>query len=136
MARAPLTAAMVGKTVGRMCSDGKLTAELRKHGESTEQVFAASHKLKAKYGQRFNDIPAGAVGVYTYLDRLTTGLQQLMCGARKFSPDHISREDLVSLTQEGSQVTGLPYVMDVDSQEVEQILGPVQNRFQKMEQAG
>jgi hypothetical protein len=65
------------------------------------------------------------VGLYTYMDRLTTGLQQLMCGARKFSLDHISRDDLVSLTQEGAMVSGLRYVMDVDRDEVDQILRPV-----------
>jgi hypothetical protein len=122
MARAPLTAVMVGKTVGKMCDEKKLTADLSQYGESFEQVFASAHKLKATYGERFNDIPAGAVGLFTYMDRLTTGLQQLMCGARKFKAEFITRYDLISLTPEGAAVTGLQYVMDADKDEVDQIL--------------
>jgi glutamate synthase domain-containing protein 2 len=122
MARTPLTAVMVGKTVGRMCSEGNLTADLKQYGESYEQIFTASHKLKDQYGKRSAEIPFGAVGLYSYMDRLTTGLQQLMCGARKFGTQYICRNDLVSLTQEGAQVTGLSYVMDADRDEVDRIL--------------
>ncbi len=124
MARSPLTAVMVGKTVGRMISEGKLTADLRKYGESAEQIFAANHKLKARYGADFKKIPPGAVGLYTYVDRLATGLQQLMCGARKFAVGYISRDDLVSLTPEGAAVTGIPHVLEADRFEVDTILGP------------
>jgi glutamate synthase domain-containing protein 2 len=124
MARAPLTAVMVGKTAGRMLSEGKLTNDLRQYGETPEQVFAASHKLKAKYGGEFKKLPSGAVGLYTYVDRLETGLQQLMCGARKFALQYISRDDLVSLTPEAAQVTGIPFVLEADRFEVDTILGP------------
>ena len=66
--------------------------------------------------------PAGAIGMITYFDRLNAGLQQLMAGARKFSLSYISRDDLSSLTREASEVSGIPYVMDVDKEEVEKIL--------------
>lgn len=123
MARTPLTAAMVGKTVGKMCEDNKLTTDLCQYGENFEQVFVSSPKLKAKYGERFKDLPAGAVGVYTYMERLTTGLQQLMCGARKFTTEYMTRDDLVALTPEAAAVSGIQYVMDADKAEVDEILG-------------
>jgi hypothetical protein len=45
-----------------------------------------------------------------------------MAGARKFALKYISRDDLFSLTREASEMSGIPYVMDVDKQEVETIL--------------
>lgn len=122
MARAPMTAVMVGKTIGKMCNDQKLTSDLCQYGESYEQLFVSSHKLKAKYGERFNELPAGAVGLYTYMDRLTTGLQQLMCGARRFNTSFIARDDLAALTPEAASVSGIQYVMDADKDEVDEIL--------------
>ena len=45
-----------------------------------------------------------------------------MCGARKFSLQHITRNDIVALTTETARVSGIKYVMDVDKEEVEKIL--------------
>lgn len=65
----------------------------------------------------------GAIGVYSYFERLAQGLRQFMCGARKFGLQHITRDDLVSLTREAAEITGIKYVMEADADEVEQILG-------------
>jgi hypothetical protein len=59
----------------------------------------------------------------TYFDRLNAGLQQLMAGARKFALNYISRDDLVALTTKSAEMSGIPYVMDADREEVEKILG-------------
>jgi hypothetical protein len=45
-----------------------------------------------------------------------------MAGARKFAIKYLERSDLVSLTKEGAEVTGIPYVMDSDMEEAERIL--------------
>jgi hypothetical protein len=45
-----------------------------------------------------------------------------MAGSRKFSLDFLSREDLASLTRDAAEVTGLPHVMDVDSELIDEIL--------------
>jgi hypothetical protein len=58
----------------------------------------------------------------TYFDRLNAGLQQFMAGARKFALKYITREDLVALTRESAEVSGIPYVMESDQDEVEKIL--------------
>ena len=79
--------------------------------------------MKRKLGKKFDKLPPGAMGVYTYSERLAQGLQQLMCGARKFSLEHISRDDIASLTLEAAQVSGINYIMDTDKNEVEKILG-------------
>jgi glutamate synthase domain-containing protein 2 len=123
MARSPLTAVMVGKTLGKAVVDGNVPADIaKKYGTTREQIFNSIHKLKAKYGNGVDKIPAGALGLYTYFDRLQTGMQQLMCGARKFSLEYITRDDLVAMTRDAADVSGIPFVMGTDSDEVELIL--------------
>ncbi len=45
-----------------------------------------------------------------------------MAGARCFSIPAITRSDLMSLTEECAEVTGIPYVMDAYREEAEAIL--------------
>ncbi|HOV79462.1 MAG TPA: FMN-binding glutamate synthase family protein [Bacillota bacterium] len=123
MARSALTAAMVGKTVGEALKSGKVPPEYKKYGESMEQIFIATAELKDKLGGEFDNLPAGAIGVYTYFERLAQGLRQFMCGARKFALRYISRDDIVALTKEASEITGIRYIMDADAEEAEQIIG-------------
>jgi hypothetical protein len=63
------------------------------------------------------------MGLYTYSERLAQGLRQLMTGARKFSLEYITRDDIAALTKEVAEVSGISYIMDVDEKEVKQILG-------------
>ncbi|AEF93408.1 ferredoxin-dependent glutamate synthase [Desulfotomaculum nigrificans CO-1-SRB] len=123
IARSALTAAMVGKNVGEMVKSGKVPAEYKKYGETLEQIFINTATLKDKLGDRFDALPVGAIGVYTYFERLSQGLRQFMCGARKFALEYIDRNDLVALTREAAEVSGIKYVMDADADEVEKILG-------------
>ena len=46
-----------------------------------------------------------------------------MCGARKFALQHITRDDIVALTPEAANVSGINHVIDADKEEVEKILG-------------
>ena len=57
------------------------------------------------------EIPMGAVGVYTYAQKFRTGLQQLMAGSRNFRLSTMSRDDLMALTPEAAEVSGIDYVM-------------------------
>lgn len=123
MGRATFAAVMAAKTVGNFVKEGKVPPEYKKYGDTVEQIFVAAETLKAKYGKDFKDIPAGAIGMYTYYDRLATGLRQFMAGARKFALKHIARGDIFALTREASDVSGITYVMDCDKDEVDQILG-------------
>jgi glutamate synthase domain-containing protein 2 len=127
MGRATFAAAMAAKTVGRLIKEGKVPEEYKKYGDTVEQIFVAAETLKAKYGKDFKDIPVGAIGMYTYYDRLATGLKQLMAGERKFAFKHITRDDIFALTREAAYISGIPYVMDCDREEVERILGNTQN---------
>ncbi|MFZ5786316.1 MAG: FMN-binding glutamate synthase family protein, partial [Acidobacteriota bacterium] len=70
----------------------------------------------------FDRIPTGAIGLFTYYERLAQGLRQLMAGNRKFRTDLITRDDIAALTPEAASVSGITYVMDVDREEAEKIL--------------
>jgi len=122
MARGPLAAAMVGKTIGRKIKEGKVPVYIRRFGNSVEEIFITAPELKKTYNGRFADIPPGAIGVYTYFQRLAQGMRQLMTGNRKFALSYIERGDIAALTKEASDVSGIPYIMDVDRDEVEGIL--------------
>ena len=45
-----------------------------------------------------------------------------MAGARSFNISAITRDDLISLTEECAKVTGIPYLMDAGREEAEAIL--------------
>lgn len=121
MGRATLTAAMVGRTQEQLLK--------KKHGEDEEyrkallRTFISAPGLRERYKEDFGRIPLAAIGVYTYYDRLATGLRQLMAGERKFALNFIDRNDLVALTREAADVSGIPYVMESDMEEAEKILG-------------
>ncbi|MDI6631031.1 MAG: FMN-binding glutamate synthase family protein [Thermoanaerobacteraceae bacterium] len=121
MGRSTLTAAMVGKTQGKNLEE--IYGKGKEYREAVLRTFIGAMALKEKYGKDFERIPPAAIAIYTYYDRLAVGLKQLMAGARKFKLSAIERNDLVALTREAAEVTGIPYVMESDMEEVEKILG-------------
>lgn len=122
MARAPLAAVMVAKTLGKAIDSGELPIFLERLGRKREAIFVTAEGLRREYGKDYEKIPTSAIGLYTYYERLTTGLQQLMAGARKFRLDLVDRNDLVALTKEAAEISGIPYIMDADREEVDRIL--------------
>ena len=123
MARGPIAAAMVGKTIGRTLEENQLPVYIERFGNSKDEIFVTARELRMELGNvEFEKIPTGALGLYTYYERLAQGLRQLMCGSRKFALEYISREDIAALTPEAAVISGIPYVMDVDKQEAEKIL--------------
>jgi len=122
MARSPMAAAMVGKTIGSRVKDGQIPVYVERFGSSTEEIFVTAPELKLKYKTRFNDLPTGAMGVYTYFKRLSQGLRQMMAGGRKFALEYITRDDIAALTQDAARISGIHYIMDVDKDEVDSIL--------------
>jgi len=123
MARAPIAAAMVGKTIGNAVKNHQIPVYIERFGASIDQIFITANDLRNKLGnQSFEEIPSGAIGLFTYYERLAQGLRQLMAGTRKFSLNYISRDDIASLTREASDVSGIPYIMDYQKDEAEKIL--------------
>ncbi|MHC4129237.1 MAG: FMN-binding glutamate synthase family protein [Planctomycetota bacterium] len=123
MARSPIAATMVGKTIGRAIDQGSLPVYIERFGSSRDDIFVTAGELRKELGDdEFEKLPAGAIGLYTYYQRLAQGLRQLMCGSRKFALEYIARDDLAALTREAADVSGIPYVTEVDKELVDQML--------------
>jgi hypothetical protein len=93
-----------------------------KYGSTKEEIFVCYEEVKEKYGKDVDKIPLGAIGIYSVSEKIRIGLQQLMAGARKWKIDLIKRSDLMSLTPECANVTGIPYVMDAYRDEALKII--------------
>ena len=123
MARGPIAAAMVGKTIGRTINENQIPVYIERFGNKIDEIFVTASTLRKKLGnEAFEKLPTGAIGLYTYYERLAQGLQQLMSGSRKFALEYISRDDIAALTQKAVDISGIQHVMDIDKAEVDEIL--------------
>ena len=122
MGRGLMIPSMVGKNIGKWLEEGKLPKTVARYGNTVEEIFICYEELKSRYGQDIKNIPLGAIGVYTFSQKIKTGLQQLMAGSRNFRLSTISRKDLMALTEEAAKISGIPYVMDAYMDEVDKIL--------------
>ncbi len=123
MARSPITASMVGKTIEEKVNSNKIPKSISKYGSDLESIFVEITDLRKEFTEeKANQIPGSAIGLYSYFKRVSQGLRQLMCGARKFNLSLLDRNDIASLTKESSEISGIPYIMDLDKKEVEEIL--------------
>jgi glutamate synthase domain-containing protein 2 len=111
MGRGLMIPGMVGKNIEKWIKEGDLPKTVSKYGNNIEEIFVCYEELKEKYGARMKDIPLGAVGIYTYTQKFRTGLQQIMAGSRNFRLSTMSRDDLMALTPEAAEVSGIDYVM-------------------------
>ncbi len=92
-------------------------------GKTADEIFAGYHDLEKKLGKdEMKKIPYGAIGFYTLADKLGCGLQQLMAGARKFSLDQITRQEIFAGNRETAHETGIPHVTDVNNESAKKIL--------------
>jgi len=131
MGRALMIPGMVGKNIGNWIKEDKLPVTVSEYGKTEKEIFVCYEELAEKYGKEMKNIPLGALGVYSFVQKIKVGLQQLMAGSRNFRLATISRRDLMSLTEEATQVSGIPYVMDAYRKEAEAILnGKGNNKFQ------
>ncbi|NQU06560.1 MAG: hypothetical protein HQ568_10735 [Calditrichaeota bacterium] len=123
MARGPLAAVMVGKTIGKAIDSHELPVYVERFGQTRDEIFVTSGDLREELGNKaFEKLPTGAIGLYTYYERLAQGLRQMMAGNRKFGLEHITRGDIAAITREAADISGIPYLMDVDEEEVNEIL--------------
>jgi glutamate synthase domain-containing protein 2 len=123
MGRALMIPGMVGKNIAQWIKDGTLPKNVSDYGTKAEEIFVNYEKVKNIVGAgEIGKIPLGAIGIYSYADKLKVGLQQLMAGARRFNLSIISRRDLMSLTEECVKVTGIPYLLDCYRDEALKIL--------------
>ena len=122
MGRALMIPGFVGKNIEQWIKNNDIPPTVKEFGTKPEEIFVCYEELAEKYGKDMKDIPLGAVGIYTFSQRIKVGLQQLMAGSRNFNLSAISRKDLMALTEDASKISGIPYVMDAYRKEAEKIL--------------
>ena len=123
MGRALMIPGMVGKNIAQWIKDKNLPKTVSDFGSTPEEIFVCYEKVKDIVGAaEIKNIPLGAIGIYSYADKIKVGLQQLMAGARRFNVGVITRNDLMSLTDECARVTGIPYLMSCYREEALKIL--------------
>ena len=123
MGRALMIPGMVGKNIGFWVEGKDLPTTVSRYCKTPQEVFVCYDELAEKYGKKIEEIPLGAIGIYSFSQKLRVGLQQLMAGSRNFNLSTITRKDLMSLTEEAAKVSGIPYVMDAYKEEAEKIIG-------------
>lgn len=108
----------------KLCGNwDSLPKTVSEYGNSPEEIFASYYDVEKKVGKKeMKKIPYGAVAFWTLADKLACGLQQLMAGARKFSLNQISRNDLFAGNRETAQETGILHVADANDESAKKIL--------------
>jgi glutamate synthase domain-containing protein 2 len=122
MGRGLMIPGMVGKNIGKWLENGDLPKTVSRYGTKPEEIFVMYEELREKFGSRFREIPSGAIGIYTYTQKFRTGLQQIMAGSRNFSINTIGRNDLMCLTRESAEISGIPYIIDAYHDEAMSVL--------------
>jgi glutamate synthase domain-containing protein 2 len=122
MGRALMIPGFVGKNIEVWMKEEDLPKTVSQFGGTKEEIFVTYETLKAKYGAEADTMPLGAIAIYTYADRIKVGLQQLMSGSRNMDVPSISRADLMALTRESSEISGIPFVTDAYRDEAMRII--------------
>ena len=124
MGRALMIPGMVGKNTERWLrgEDGGLPTTVSRYGDTKEEIFMNYEVLKEKLGSEVEKLPLGAIGIFSAVDKIRVGLQQIMAGSRNWKVPYISRRDLFSLTEECARVTAIPYVMEAYREEALKII--------------
>ena len=101
----------------------KMPPAVARFGHSPDEIFAGYHDMKTRLGEdEMKHVPYGAIAIWTLVDKLSAGLQQLMAGARKFSLRELSREDIFSANRETERETGIPFMTDIQDEAARKIL--------------
>ena len=108
MSRSTICAVHVGNNNGKWIKEGKIPKPAKDHGDSVDKIFYYATKVKKEFG----NVSTGALGMYSYYQRMATGLRQIMAGSRRFDLSGIVRDDIFALTREAADVTGINYIMD------------------------
>lgn len=122
MGRALMIPGMVGKNIDGWIKSNDLPKSVSAFGSTPQEIFVCYEELVDKYGEEMKNIPLGAIGIYSFSQKIKVGLQQLMAGNRNFRLNTISRKDVMTLTEEAAKISGIPYVMDAYREEAEAVL--------------
>lgn len=101
-----------------------LPPSVTENGLKAEEIFACYFDVQKKVGAaEMKNIPYGAIAIWTFVDKIGAGLQQLLAGARRFSVGAIAREDLMAANRETEAEIGIPFMTTALEDRARQVLG-------------
>lgn len=102
--RAAMAAAMSGRRIGALIKEGSVPKNLKPYGSTIEEIFGDLADLRFIYGPAADTFSPGAIGVFSYLNKICFGIKHFAALNRKFDLDHLDRRDLIPLTQEAKEL--------------------------------
>lgn len=104
LCRAAMTAAMTSKKIGELVQQGEVPRHFQKYGSTIRELFGDLPDLRAIYGAEADDFPPGAVGVFSYLNKIAFGIKHFAALNRKFDLSLLDKSDLIPLTFQAKQL--------------------------------
>ncbi len=101
--RGAMAAAMSGKNVGALIKEGKTPKTHLAFGDEADTIFKDAKYIKSIYKTEDNPISYGAIGLFSYINRLSFGMKLFMTLNRKFSLKYIDQSDVIPLTKEAKE---------------------------------
>lgn len=100
LCRAAMTAAMTGKNIGERIKEGNVPKNMKKYGNTVEEIYGDLADLRSIYGKKADEFSLGALGVFSYLNKIAFGVKHFAALNRKFDISYLDRSDLIPLTDE------------------------------------
>ena len=100
LCRAAMAASDTGKTIGDQIKSGNVPERFKSYGSAVEDIFLDLPDLRSIYGIKANEFSTGAIGVFSYLNKIALGLKHFAALNRKFNIDLLDKSDLIPLTSE------------------------------------
>ncbi len=113
LCRASMAAAMTGKTIGEQIKNQNVPERFKPYGSTIEEIFCDLPDLRAIYGTRANEFSTGAIGVFSYLNKIAFGLKHFAALNRKFNLDLLDKTDLIPLTSEARALMANKWFMPI-----------------------
>ncbi|MFZ2257390.1 MAG: glutamate synthase-related protein [Clostridiaceae bacterium] len=102
--RAAMAAAMTGNHIGSLIKSGNVPRNFQKYGDTVASIYSDLPELKALYGICANDFSPGAIGVFSYLNKLAFGVKHFAALNRKFDISYLDQTDLIPLTRDAKEL--------------------------------
>lgn len=100
-----------------------LPKTVTQYGTTAQEIFSCYYDIEKKVGKaEMEKIPYGAMAIWTLGDKLACGLQQLLAGARRFSLDTLTRNDIFAANRETADETGIQHISDINDESARKIL--------------
>ena len=104
LCRAAMAAANSAAKVGELLALGKVPPAFAQYGTTVQSIFQDLPDLRALYGVKANNFAPGAIGVFSYLNRIAFGLKHFCALNRKFDLKYVNRDDIIPLTRDAKDL--------------------------------